>query len=424
MTGAAFQEATRVDVQLEPATDEGRRFVKLAEELSVGFAGRADQHDREGSFPFANFDELRDSGILAACIPRQFGGLGMDSLHDLTVGINRLGRADGSTAISAHMHIAAGWQFTRAWRNAAAKDDPLAPVLEGFLSWIGSGRSVICVAGTEAGASTGYPMTEARRTEHGWMLNGRKIFCSSSPVADLFIVYVSMPTPDGPRVGLAFIPRGSPGLEILDNWDALGMRSSGSNDVVMSDCPVPDSLLFEIGPWGVLDDFWLTFFSAGNVGLLGAFVGIAEAARDLAVQMVTTRRKAPGNRLLAERASIQRAVAEMEINLAAARALLAQLCRTMDAHFQAHLPDEAELADLHRLMKFFVATKQFVNGKAIEVVDLALTASGGSAYLARSPVSRMYRDVRAGPFMQPYSPNEAFEYIGKVALGLDPVVDL
>ena len=81
----------------------------------------------------------------------------------------------------------------------------------------------------------------------------------------------------------------------------------------------------------MLDGFWPTFFSAGNVGLLGAFVGIAEAARDLVVQMVTTRRKAPGNRLLAERASIQRVVAEMEIDLAASRALLSQLCRTMDA---------------------------------------------------------------------------------------------
>jgi hypothetical protein len=78
----------------------------------------------------------------------------------------------------------------------------------------------------------------------------------------------------------------------------------------------------------------------------------------------------------------------------------------------------AELDDLHVLMKEFQATKYLVNRKAIEVVDKAMELSGGAGYFSSNPLSRLYRDVRAGPFMQPFSPNEAFEYIGKVALGV------
>jgi alkylation response protein AidB-like acyl-CoA dehydrogenase len=78
--------------------------------------------------------------------------------------------------------------------------------------------------------------------------------------------------------------------------------------------------------------------------------------------------------------------------------------------------------DLHELMKDFQCTKAFVTQKAVEIVDRAMSVVGGSAYLARNPLSRLIRDVRAGSFMQPFSPNEASEYIGRVALGLEPTV--
>ena len=110
----------------------------------------------------------------------------------------------------------------------------------------------------------------------------------------------------------------------------------------------------------------------------------------------------------------------MEIGIASARSILDRLTTYADDYYRTNGPFEVDMADLHALMKEFQCAKWVVNRRAIEIVDQAMTLSGGAGYLAFSPLARLYRDVRAGPFMQPYSPNEAFEYIGKVALGIDP----
>jgi hypothetical protein len=77
----------------------------------------------------------------------------------------------------------------------------------------------------------------------------------------------------------------------------------------------------------------------------------------------------------------------------------------------------------HAVFKEFQAMKWVVNRRAVDIVDRALTICGGSSYMSKSALSRLYRDVRAGPFMQPFAPYEAFEYIGKIALGLPPALD-
>jgi alkylation response protein AidB-like acyl-CoA dehydrogenase len=411
-----------MDFELTPLTAPGERLVALATQHAADFAPRAAQHDRNGSFPFEHIEAMRRSGVLAACVPQEFGGLGVESLHDYVLGINRLGRGDGATAIAANMHIFQPWRWTRLWRAAAAAgQERRAAQLARLLRQVGAGQVVICALFSEPGTDLLHPLVEATRTADGWRLNGRKSFGTMSPAAQLFNVSCRVRDAQGQWLwAMATVPRESPGADVKNNWDALGMRASGSHDVVLTDCLVPDNALVALGPWGEWTEVFLGGNLSGTMGLVGAFLGIAEAARAAILALVTTRRKGPSGRTLAERYPIQHTIAEIEIDLAASRAMLSRAAVLADTLFQQYPQGGIPLDALHQQMKDFQCTKWFITRKAIEIVDRALTASGGEGYLSQSPLARLYRDVRAGPFMQLFSPNGAFEYIGKVALGLDP----
>ena len=413
-----------MEFRIEPRTKPGRKFCELAEDHSVEAAEHAADHDRDGTFPSEVFASMKESGFLRATVPEEFGGLGVASAQDLGAGLARLAFGDGSTAIAANMHLAfglIGGRMLSAGREAGDEDQ--AGRMTAYLSLLGSGAIGMANV-TESGTDIRHPLVEATPVEGGWSINGRKIFGTLSPLADIFFVPVRTPPDDeGHTAGFAIVFRGTAGQTILDNWDALGMRASGSNDIVYDDCVVPAETLTIGGHWGEEDELSILVATAGNEGLLGSFLGIAEAAAEKAIAMATSRRKAPSGRLIAERHGIQHQVAEMQTDLETCRAVIERVGRLLDFHLFDRRPSEVSLDELHQLNRTFQCAKLVANRKAIDVVDRALTISGGAGYMANSALARLYRDVRAGPFMQPLSPNEAYEYIGKVTLGLPPVLE-
>jgi alkylation response protein AidB-like acyl-CoA dehydrogenase len=411
---------------LQPITETGARFVAMAEEHAAEVAKRADEHDRDGTFPREAFESMKASGFLTAPIPTEFGGGGLTSVHDLGVGINRLARGDGSVAIAANMHLTFGLIGARMVRGAKETGDAETEErLNGFMALLGGGSMAMANA-TEGGTDLRHPLTEVSPVEGGLAINGRKIFGTLSEIADIFFVPARRRGDDGTFIsGSALVFRGTPGQDIKSNWNALGMRASGSHDVVYENCVIPEQLwLTTDTPWGEDNEFNLTIATAANLPLVCASLGIAEAARSLVVEMARTRTKAPSGRPLAERRGVQHLIAEIDIDLTTCRALLDGVGRLLDEHIANRPVAEVTIDELHQLNKEFQAVKLVVNRKAIEIVDRALTVSGGAGYMAGNPLSRLYRDVRAGPFMQPLSPVEAHEYIGKVALGLDPTLEV
>jgi alkylation response protein AidB-like acyl-CoA dehydrogenase len=198
------------------------------------------------------------------------------------------------------------------------------------------------------------------------------------------------------------------------------MRASGSGSITLRDVRVPADALrgnFPVGEWN--DAALERYLSAGLLHA-SASLGVAETAHTLAVKAAATQRKGRHARPLAERPTIQILAAENAIDLAAMRAVFGRGGDLIDRYFAAH-GAAAEPGDgVRDVFTETQSAKTFVHLAAIRIVDRALTMSGGAGFMTKHPLSRLYRDVRAGPFMHPLGVNVAYEFIGQVTLGLEP----
>jgi len=412
-----------VSIELSALTEAGARMIALAEQHATEFASRAEKYDAENTFVRENFDDMRASGFLAGTAPASAGGLGVESLHDMTVAVSRIARGCSATAIAVNMHLGFVFDISRTLRRSHA-DEPFANQLKLLVKMLGRSRLVMSHCGTEPGGAFSVPSTTATPTEGGYLVNGHKIFATNSSIADAFTVFVRVPDGNGWfLMGSAVIRRNTPGVQVMDNWDAIGMRGSGSGDVIFTDAFVPADMM-QIGTRiGDPNAQMWPGLLAVNFPLSAAYLGIAEAAHAMAVTHATTKRKKPYPQLLSERPAIQHQIAEMEIALATMRAALGRTCVAIDRFLE--LPDEeVTMAKVHEVVKDYQCTKLIVNRAALDIVDRAMTVVGGSSYMTGHPLGRLYRDVRAGGFMQPYAPPEGLEFIGKVAVSQDPFAEL
>ena len=94
-----------MEFELQPLNEPGQRMVELAENHAEDFAIRVGEHDPEGTFAVENVEAMEKSGFAAGAMPKEFGGLGVTSIHDSIVAMSRLGRGDPSTALAFNMHL-------------------------------------------------------------------------------------------------------------------------------------------------------------------------------------------------------------------------------------------------------------------------------------------------------------------------------
>jgi alkylation response protein AidB-like acyl-CoA dehydrogenase len=397
-------------IELTAHTEAGARLVAIAEQLCPQLAARAAEHDRDGSYPFEAIDALKAAGYFAAPVPVELGGLGVSSAHDLVVASSRLARGDASVAIGVNMHLVAVLNMERRRQVAvAAAAERRARAFASSLEQIARGGVVLAAAGSERGQDLTRPGTLATRTGSGWRIDGRKVFCTMSPAATDLYVAVTYADDEGiERYAYAMVPTDAPGVVVHNDWDALGMRASGSNSITLDGVELPAS--------GVRGGFRagdpLPYMERNLVAGLfhaAASLGIAESADAIARQGLAGRINGDA------RPRIQ--VADNAIDLAASRGVISRAAALIDEHRAANPVSDGTAEQLGALFAEAQAAKAFVNEAAARVVDRALALSGGAGYLNNSPLARAYRDVKAGSFMHPLGANRAYDYLGHAALG-------
>ncbi len=389
-------------------SDRQAALVALAARLGrENFAPRAAQYDRDASFPFENYADLRAARLTALCVPERYGGLGADFTTYCLVSAE-LGRWCGATALTFNMHVS-----STLWMGALADDLDMSAAERARHD---RHRALHYRRIVEDGALYAQPFSEggpaaagrapfgtlARRVEGGWRLTGRKIFASLAGAADYYGVLCTEDKPDAMMADTLYlaVPSTAPGVAVEGEWDPLGMRGTVSRNLVFNDAFVADdAALMPPGVYHQAARRWPHMF----LTLAPTYMGIAQAAYDFTVAylrgevsgVAVKRRMYPTKQI---------AVAQMFVMLEQTRALF------LRAIGEARCDPSKE----ERLRAY--AAQYTIMENANDLCRLAIRTCGGQAMLRSLPLERLYRDSRCGSLMLPWTAELCLDRLGRETL--------
>jgi acyl-CoA dehydrogenase len=366
----------------------GSDWVALARELAPRFAARAAQHDADDAFVADNYRELRERRVFSCAVPAELGGGGA-SLAELAAILRVLAQSCGSTALALAMHMHQVAIATWRWRHDGAPVDAL-------LRRIAREELVLVTSGgSDWLAGSG----KAERVEGGYRVTARKVFASGCPVGDLFMTMAVYEDPEtGPTVLHVVVPFDAPGVERKDNWRTLGMRGTGSHDVVLDNVFVPEVAVGVRRPAGRWSPAWHVVATLALPLIFSVYVGVAEGARTIALRHAAGRRTD---------AAVQQLVGRMDTELATARMALRHM---LDAAASGHIAAETT--------NEVVMGRTVVGGAAIGTVELAMEVAGGAGFFRDAGLERLFRDVQGARY-HPLREHAQQLYTGRLALGVD-----
>jgi alkylation response protein AidB-like acyl-CoA dehydrogenase len=364
-------------------------WVKVVDELGPELAARTAGHDEDDSFVAEGYAALKQRGAFKAGVPAELGGGGLShaELCDL---VRRLAHHCSSTALAFSMHTHLVATLSYLWRSGNKGPEPL-------LRRVAAENLVLVSTG---GSDWLQGSGKLEKVEGGYRLTGRKIFSSGVPAGDVLMTTGVYQDPkDGPTVFHFPVSLKAEGVKILDTWRALGMRGTGSHDIELEGVFLPDAVMGGVRRVaGKFHPFMDTVTLVAFPVFFAAYLGVAEAARDLALRLAGRRKDDP---------AVAQLVGEMENELVTAQLAHASMVELVKSEKPGAQTTSATFC-----------RRTIFGAAAIRTVEKSLEVAGGASFYRSAGLERLFRDVQGARF-HPVPVKVQTRYTGRVLLGLD-----
>jgi alkylation response protein AidB-like acyl-CoA dehydrogenase len=375
---------------------QSSKLTEIIKKVAPRLAELSAEQDAQNRFVEPAYALLKEHRFFAAAVPEALGGLGAGHA-EVCDALRELAHACPSTALAAsmHTHLVAA----TVWKHRRGQGG------EPLLKRVAAEQIVL----VSTGAGDWFESNgKLERVEGGYVLNAKKRFCSASPAGGLLVttsVLENLEDPqnlaEGTQVLHFAVPFSAKGLRVDNDWDALGMRGTGSQTVHLEGVFVPEESIVLRRPRRGLHPAWMVVLTIAPPIYMSPYMGIAEEARDRAVALV---RNAP-------RQESALLVGEMENSLMSARLAW--------QHMIANAAEYDFAPAVERVNAALSAKTLFTNA-ALQTVQKAMEAVGGAAYFRRTGIERLLRDVNGAP-NHPLPEKAQQAMTGRLALGMDPL---
>ena len=363
---------TIVEPLLLDASEECREIVALAREFArQEIAPHAATWDRDKHYPADVMRKLAELGFYGLRIPEEYGGLGLDTFTYLTV-LEELAAADAGTSIALSVHNSLPVSMLRAFASEEQR--------QRWLPLMASGEvlAAFSLSEADAGSDAARIRAQARRDGDAWVLSGEKAWVTNGDTAQLLVTVVRTDTVEERRgrrgISVFLVPSDAGGVEPGKPEDKMGLRSSRTTTVTLRDVRLSDDHL--LGKEGYL--YALRALDNGRMGVAAQAIGIGRGALEHAIRYTEERQQF--GKPLKDFQAIKFKLADMATRLSAARALLFETARAVEAG-QA-VTERASMAKL------------FATESAMWVTNQAVQIYGGYGYMRDYPVERLFRDAK------------------------------
>ena len=363
------------ELALYPLSDEHKMIRDAARDFAQNeIVPVAAEFDESGDFPKATIKKMGEMGFMGIEMPEEYGGASMDTLA-YVLALEEICKADASHGVIMSVNNSLYCHGILKFGTEEQKKKFITPIASG------KGIGAYSLTEPQSGSDAGTMKSRATKDGDHYILNGRKSWVTSGPVADYFVVFM-MTDPEKQQKGVsAFLVEGNtPGLVRGKKEPKLGIRASATSELIFEDCRVPAENL--LGKEGEGFKIAMTVLDAGRIGIATQALGIAEAAYE-AARSYSVEREAFGQPIAAFQGTGFK-LADMKTRIEASRLLIynAAMAKIKSKDSGGRYSLEASMAKL-----FASETAMYVTHQAVQI-------HGGMGYSKELPVERYFRDAK------------------------------